>query len=168
MKQSVKKGIFLAVCIAVIVCIFPAKVRAAVGFESVDLYYYAFDDTGQAYFDAEKFCFYGNFTDTQKASILYENLFDHTDPDKISFVPEGTMLLGLEIEGDVLILNVSGDIKKYGGTAYETALLKQIGLNALNFPGVKRLTLMIDSNYQLLPEGKFVYEYEIGALLTAH
>lgn len=170
MKQRMKRRIciiLIAIGVILLLCVFPEKIRASNDFESVDLYYYAFKENGEVYFDAESFCFYGSFTEEQKAFIIFENLLNHTVKGKISFVPEGTKLLDLKISGDILVLNVSEEFRQYGGTAYENALLKQLALNAMNFKGVKRLTLMIDGNYELLPEGKFIYESQIGEILNA-
>lgn len=164
-KEKLKIKIFVALAVVLFLCIFSEKVYAEDNNDSLYMYYYSFKDDGKEYFDSESFCFFGSFTEEQKAFIIFDNLFNNTEKDKINFVPEGTKILDIIIKDDILVLNVTNEIRNYGGTSYETAMIKQLAINALNFKGVKRLTLMFNGNYGALPEGKFIFEYEIGEIL---
>jgi hypothetical protein len=96
---------------------------------------------------------YGELTHEQKAFIIYSNMFE-----EISFLPHDVKLLDVNINDTLLILNVSREIKNYGGNAAEHALVKMLQRNAWQIYGVGMLTLLIDSRLDCLPEGTMLRE----------
>ncbi len=160
---------FIAVSIMFLfICIFAQKVYAGTqnNFDVISLFYYNSDNNDNVWFDSEQYTFCGSFSDEQKSFILYDNLINNLEPDKITFVPNGVKLLDVKISGDMLTLDFSVEITNYGGAAYEKAMIRQFAMNALNFDGIKNLTILVDSKIGFLPEGSLVYNSPIVNLLN--
>jgi len=74
-------------------------------------------------------------------------------------VPRGIRVIGATFDDGNLILNVSGDILRYGGTNYELRLRSLLTRNAFALsPEVTSFTLAVDGKIQCLPEGSLLYK----------
>jgi hypothetical protein len=98
--------------------------------------------------------FTGKFSDRERAWAVFYNLLCMGG---CGFVPEGVRLLGVTLALDELIINVSAEINNYGGTCNEKHLLAQIVLTGLKQRGVDAVTLLIEGEPAVLPEGSAVY-----------
>ena len=134
---------------------FPQKVKAS---ELHAVHYWSYNEqTGEEFLLRDEFEFYGNFSREEKALVLFSNLFAGTE--KYSFVPKGIKILNIFILENCLYLNVSSDIKSYGGgTSYETRLKMQIIKTAINITDIDSVTLMIDGIADYLPEGSLIFK----------
>jgi hypothetical protein len=94
-------------------------------------------------------------TPEEGARLVFEDFFAAA----AYCVPEGVRVLSVEIDEDCLILDVSGDILRYGGNAYERALVAQCVRTALALPGVEYFTLLVEGELQPLTEGRTVEKY---------
>lgn len=75
-----------------------------------------------------------------------------------SQLPENVGLLSWEIKDKVLILNFNNAITKYGGTARENGILKQILYTMKNIKGIEKVRILIEGKSQGLPEGTDISE----------
>lgn len=96
------------------------------------------------------------YTPAEEAYLVFDYFFDRA----AYCVPEGVSVLGVKIEDGCLWLNVSAEILAYGGNTFERALIAQCYKTATALPGVERLTLLVDSIVQTLPEGRLVENYK--------
>ena len=93
------------------------------------------------------------YTQEEEAFAVFADFFGNG----FFCVPEKVKLLAAEIENGCLILNVSEDILRYGGNAYERALVLQLMKTASSFPGIEYLTLLIEGESHPLTEGRIIY-----------
>ena len=113
------------------------------------VYWLSFDEKGQDAWEQEALKFQGNFSASEEAFVVFDNLFrEHS-----YCIPPHVRVLNARVEGGVLTLDVSGDILLYGGSAYEANLKAQILRNSYGIPGVNKVTLSIGGQYRPLPEG---------------
>ncbi|MFH0795651.1 MAG: GerMN domain-containing protein [Candidatus Omnitrophota bacterium] len=61
-----------------------------------------------------------------------------------SALPSGAELLGVRIEGDTAFLDFSPQIEEGGGTSMMEARLRQIVYTATQFPGIERVSFLIN------------------------
>ena len=146
--MSVNK-IFAALVSAALIIVFPWEVCA-------DTRYF-YTQTGiEGNLLSHALNFYGDFTPDEQAFFLFDTLFLSG-----SSAPKGTRVLSAKIYGDLLILNVSGEIKNYGGTFREMCVVDEILTTASSVPGVAYVTLLIDGAADYLPEGSQIFERKI-------
>jgi hypothetical protein len=70
---------------------------------------------------------------------------DPGDPGLTSLTGEGVELLGVDIDGDVLTVDLSGELRNArGGLEEEEALAQQLAHTAAQFDGVARVRLLVD------------------------
>lgn len=115
--------------------------------EKHKLFYFKIKNN-QPYLTYEHINFYGDFSKPQVAFIIFDNLFST----KKIFIPCDTHLISVQIKNQILILNLSNQIKNYGGHYYEKHLLEQIKKNTLEL-GLKNFKILIENQKDLLPEG---------------
>ena len=143
--------------IAVIACVFfafPQKVKAT---EIETIYYVTHDEeTGEEVEQREEFEFYGQFSAEEKALVLFSNLFGNTE--KYQIATENVKILNIAMVENCLHLNVSEDIRSYGGgNAYERLLRRKIVKTAIHIKNVDSITLLIDGVSTHLPEGTLIF-----------
>ena len=183
-NKGLAKKLIAVLCVVILLCIFCEKVYAFEP-ETLYVYYYRFgyqdqiqeqdytldmdkvsqSDDGDASFAYWTCRLYSAFTPGQKAYILFESLFRNGDSMGWPILPRNVRVLEAVIVDETLILNVSEEVLNYGGTAYERAFAAELAMNALTFPQVKRLTLLIQGEKSSLPEGSMLYETELTDLL---
>jgi len=98
----------------------------------------------------EDLYFVGEFSQRERAWVVFYNLLCM---DKSAFVPSGVQLLGVFLVQQELVINVSSHIKNYGGIYNEKHLRAQIVLTGLELSGIEAVTLLIDGEPAMLPEG---------------
>lgn len=141
--KSVIKRIFIILAVILIIFTFPQKVKAN-PLESVNVFYYETLD-GKEVLNVYKIQLYGRFTQKQKAFIVYSNLLENYVKGKIPFTPEGLKLNDVEFEENIMILNVSGDVRQYEiGSQEERLLMWQLIVNAWQFSKIDRLSITTD------------------------
>jgi len=136
----------LLALIILLLFIFPQRARAGerefiVRFET---------QNGVSLLTYEDLSFVGEFSQRERAWVIFYNLLCM---DRSEFVPKDVELLGVTLVGDELVINVSPHIKNYGGIYNEKHLLTQIVLTGLELCGVEAVTLLIDGEPGVLPEG---------------
>ena len=132
----------------------PQKVKAS---EMHSVYYFSYDENlRKEFLLKDEFEFYGRFTKEEKAYVLFSNLFSNTE--KYSFVPSNVKILNIFTLDNCLYLNVSRDIKSYGGgNSYEVRLRAQIVKTAVALPEIDKVTLLIEGISKHLPEGGLIF-----------
>ncbi|MCG0275979.1 MAG: GerMN domain-containing protein [Thermosediminibacteraceae bacterium] len=71
-----------------------------------------------------------------------------------SVIPSDTKVLGISQNGNEVIVNFSKEIEGYGGgVETEQALVNAIVLTLTEFPGVEKVTLQVEGESGVLPEG---------------
>lgn len=76
-----------------------------------------------------------------------------TDKQLFTAFPEGVRVLSSEQDNDQLLLDVSEEIKNYGGNAREDVLVKQLLLSMKQIQGVRKVKLLVAGEEMGLPEG---------------
>lgn len=148
-KKLSRIAIFLLLFFMIfIILIMPKRVYAM---SRHKLFYFKIKNN-EPYLTYEQINFHGDFSKQQIAFIIFDNLFS---PKKF-FIPCDTHLISAQIKNQILILNLSKQIKNYGGNYYESHLLKQIKKNVLEL-GLKNFKLLIENKPDLLPEGIIYY-----------
>ena len=137
----------------------PAQsVLAATAPDTLQYFYLTYSPLGQADWHTEGITFHGPFTAEQQAYLLLDDFFT---AGLVSSAPRGVSVIGVKIEGDLLTVNLSRQILNYGGTANENILLAQFLKTALDIPGIRKVTLLVDSFLRPLPEGSMIREATI-------
>jgi germination protein M len=68
-------------------------------------------------------------------------------------IPQGTKLLSFGQQGSTAVLDFSGDITKYGGSAKEDSLLDQIYYTISQMKGIQKVKILVDGKEKAFPEG---------------
>ncbi len=142
----------MALIVTLFIFLFPQKVRAS---REANLYYYTVN-RGVDILAEEKIEFDKDITGSQRAYAVFSKLF--TSPFN-AYIPDNTKLISANINDHVLILNVSEEILKYGGSYNETRIKELIIKNALDLEGVDCVTLLVNGDCVPLPEGSEIDEY---------
>jgi len=149
-----RRKLTLLAFIILLLFAFPQRARADCGRE----YIVRFETrNGISRLIHEELYFMGDFSDRERAWIIFYNLLCM---ERSEFVPPGVRLLGVWIEHGELIVNVSDEIKNYGGTYNEMRLRTQIVLTGLEMRGVNAVTLLIEGEPGILPEGSTIYRVD--------
>jgi|GEM_PF-1480744 len=149
-KQGLRGWVALAT--AMLLMAFPQPVRAEV--RVVDVYYYALDCEGDAYFETETFEVYGGLGEAALLWIRFANLLENAELDKVPSVATGTRLLGVWLVEEVLYVDMSAEVLSYGGGVWnERMLFAQLMRNAGEVNGARWLTLLVEGTEVVWPEG---------------
>ena len=97
--------------------------------------------------------FSGPEGDDVPARIVELLVMEHSGGKLHSELPSGTKLLQSDHSANTLILDFNGEIKKYGGTAREDGIIKQILYSMKQIKGVERVRILIEGKPDYLPEG---------------
>lgn len=139
-----QKKISIIIFILILLLCFPPKVYAN---QLHTIFYYDIKNSRTKLMQ-EEINFHGDFSRQQITFIIFDNLINS----KRMFIPKNSRLISIQIKDKNLILNLSNEIKNYGGSYYEQHLLNQIKLTAQNLQ-FDSLTILIDGQKQYLPEG---------------
>lgn len=135
--------------ILLLIFIFPQKARAG---EREFIARFRTDD-GMSMLTYEELDFIGVFSEKERAWVVFHNLLCSG---KSEFVPQGVRLLSVNIVGGELIVNVSDQIRNYGGIYNEKHLRAQIVLTGLELRSADTVTLLINGEPAVLPEGSTI------------
>ena len=153
-KNTIRR-ICVALLAATALLVFPPIAQANTP-TSVDVYYYEFDSSNRAYFVTERFEVHGRLAGDEQALLYvrFANLLENAAPNKIPAVAKGTRLLGVWLNHDTLFINLSREALSYGGgAAGEHLLIDQLLRNAAAVPNVACLTLLVEGQDIIWPEG---------------
>lgn len=89
---------------------------------------------------------------TDSAMLIYTDFFVNA----AYCVPENVQICQILLADGCLTLDVSDAILRYGGNAYEQALIAQLLRNALSLPGITCFTLRVEGSIVPLAEGRTV------------
>ncbi len=122
------------------------------------VFYYTMNEQGNLDKYGQKIIFCSPFTSEEKASILFENLFYKWNREGVwTAVPRNTTLIGLQLAEGHLVINVSKEIKEYGGSSWEQMVEIQLLDTAFSLPTVEQVTLLIEGKLDALPEGTQIH-----------
>jgi len=143
----------VAVVTAGVLMAFPQPVRA-VEEHVVSVFFYEFDREGEAFFTTEQFYVCGGLDGDILLWVRFANLLENHDVGKVPCVMPGTRLLGIWRDAEMLYLNLSREVLGYGGGAgNERLLLEQLFRNAQDVEGVVWLTVLVEGETVVWPEG---------------
>jgi spore germination protein GerM len=91
----------------------------------------------------------------KEPEAVYNLFVSYFESENIS-APEDVRVLGVKINDDHLILNVSGEIANYGGNANEQNLIAELLHTAASIDGITYFTLLTEGELTTLPEGRTV------------
>lgn len=91
--------------------------------------------------------------DITPSSILRLLIEEESGQEVSTEIPQGSRLLGCDLEGDTLTVDLSREVLNYGGTSREDTLLKQILYTAAQVGSVTRVHILIQGGKAELPEG---------------
>lgn len=115
-----------------------------------DLYFIYYTDEVDEAWDIEKVYINKNLNLEGQIYKLFTKFFNNP---KNIYSPKDVQVLDVTLIDDLLLINVSREIMNHGGNFYTNALKKQIVRTALSIEQVNRVTLCIESETYLLPEG---------------
>ena len=94
-------------------------------------------------------------TTENRALVVFTEVFNNIDPDKMIFAPHGVAVLDVFFfsEYSHLVVNLSAEIMMYGGTYFEYRLVEKLLANATAMPDVAHFTVLVDGQPTYLPEG---------------
>lgn len=78
---------------------------------------------------------------------------DYDDKKMFSSLPSGANLIDSKLEENTLMLNFNNEIKNYGGTSREEAIINQILYSMKQIEGVEKVKIIIEGKEGKLPEG---------------
>ena len=91
---------------------------------------------------------------TKTKPIYTDNIF------KSDLISSQTKILGVQWNGQELIVDVSEEITSYGGgNAMEYAIVSEILNDVFSIPEVEKFTLLIEGEEEYLPEGTQILNY---------
>lgn len=120
--------------------------------EKGQAYFYKNVDEGEVIETEISIDFQKNLTTEQKATVLFQKLFSNEES-LVSFVPKDTKLIWVCFADGRLILNLSLEVKNYGGNYREQHFVNQIVKTAYSLEEIKSIMLYIDGKEEELPEG---------------
>lgn len=119
----------------------------------VNMYYYVEDDNN-IYLESNPI-YFNELSDRNTVYVLFNNFFEN---EYVAYIPTNTKLLNVYLYQNDLFIDLSSDVLKHGGNYYERMLLEQIYINAFQFSFIETVTILVDGEYQALPEGQQTYK----------
>lgn len=93
-------------------------------------------------------------TDGNYPEKLIEHLLEARNNENLySELPDGTKLLGYELQSEKAILNFNRSFIDYGGSTREEGIINQLAYTLRQVHGVNRIMLLVDGEQAELPEG---------------
>ncbi len=145
-------AIRIALIITALIFIFPQKVQA--NNSAQRLYFYSISE-GEDCLEYAELNFTEDHTASQRAYALFGLLF--SEPYN-SYLPDDTRIIAANLVENTLIINVSDEILNYGGSYNERRVKELLLTNAFGIKGVDFVTLQIEGECGILPEGTIIHE----------
>ena len=95
----------------------------------------------------------------KQAEELFEDLLGNNFNVEESIIPKEVKIMDIRVENSSLYLNISKDIKNYGGTLTEQWIVYQILDTGFAISGVENITVLIEGQEDYLPEGTIIKSY---------
>ena len=153
---------FFALLLVLIIFIFPQSIGAQ-NLDKLQIFYYEIGVDGEETLNYHHITIPAWLSVEHRALIIFTEIFDNADPDKMVFVPLNVRVLDAFFFEDTahLILNVSAEILNYGGTYFEYMMINKLLANAGGIPEVGYFSIWINGQRQYLPEGIEVQELNL-------
>lgn len=130
-----------------------ANLKTAEGFNKVDVYFFKKANSNYTYIIPVSFEEPAE-PDMNQAESVIEHLVDSGLPKGLSSeIPDGVVLIGSSVKDNILTLNFSQELLKYGGTTREEGILQQLLLPMKQIKGITSVKILIDGKSAQLPEG---------------
>lgn len=156
------KKIILALLLLLLIFIFPQSIGAQ-DLDKLQIFYYIVDDDGEDILNYYHISIPAWLCTQNRALIVFTEIFDNFNPDKMIYVPPGVRILNIifcEYTAH-LTINLSTEILNYGGTHFEYRLVNKLLKNTVSIHGVSYLTILIDSQHQYFPEGMEIFNFQL-------
>ena len=149
--------IFFALILLLLLFIFPQRVGAQ-ELDRLQIFFYEINEEGQETLIYYHITIPARLSVEQRALIIFSEIFDNHNPDKMLFAPPDVRILDvLFLPGSShLFLNLSPDILNFGGTHFEYKLIHKLLTNAAGIDSVSYLTILINGQNQYFPEGSLI------------
>lgn len=78
----------------------------------------------------------------------------------MKIIPSGTKINSVKADGDLVIVDLSGNITSYGGgSTWERGIVRSIVLSLTELPGIRRVQFLVDGKQiEYLPQGTVIAE----------
>lgn len=100
----------------------------------------------------------GEFMEEKKIKLVLDTLLYNTQ-NQLNYIPNGTKVLNVKLINKNLFINFNSNIENYGGSSYETNLIRQILHTCFQFEYIQNVTFLIEGKFKLLPEGHLIFKY---------
>lgn len=121
--------------------------------EKVDVYFYKNEGGEFDYLVPMSFEYIGIAKEEICSEIIRLLGKSYDDKKVFSCLPPGVSLIDSKLEGNTLILNFNDEIRNYGGSSREEAILNQILYSMKQIEGVEKVKIIIEGKEGKLPEG---------------
>lgn len=129
-----------------------SKVNLDTNMEKTDVYLFRNSDDSIAYsipVSCEHTCIDSKYRFTNLIDLLANTV----STGNATLIPSGTRLISYNLVKSNLVLNLSGEFIRYGGTTREEAILRQLTYSFSQFKGIDAIKILIDGKEGVLPEG---------------
>jgi len=146
--------IVIAFLLLLLIFIFPQTVFAD-DLDYLEVFHHAEDADGDISLASYKIRTPTWLTTENRALVVFTEVFNNIDPDKMIFAPRDVVVLDVFFfsEYSHLVINLSAEIMMYGGTYFEYRLVEKLLANAAAMPDVAHFTVWVDGQPTYLPEG---------------
>jgi spore germination protein GerM len=154
---------YFTILLIVLLLIFPQRVYCSeLSSTEYDIHRIFFDENGENHWFLERITVCGNDVLVVAEEVL-NTLFKDSCVNTYSY-PEGTVILNASLLEGHITVDISPEIRAYGGGYTENILVNQIIRTLFGLPGVSKITLLVDGRTGGFPEGTVVdgvesYEY---------
>lgn len=147
--------------ILALIFIFPQSIDFP-DFEEMHIYHYKFCEEGEATLIPHRFFVPSWLSVEGRAWVVFSQIFNNS-LEKMHFMPNNVEILDVFFQHKTanLILNLSAEILKYGGTYFEYRLIEMLLANASQIPKVDYLTILIEGHLRPLPEGTLMHKTKV-------
>ena len=155
--------ILFALLLVLLIFIFPQSI-AAQELDKIQIFYYEIGIDGEEMLSYYHITIPPWLSAENRALIIFSEIFDNFNPDKMIFVPPDVRILDIIFHAEYahLILNLSTDILNFGGTHFEYRLISKLLVNAANIREAGYFSVWIDGQRQYLPEGTIVLNFKLS------
>jgi len=156
--------ILLSLLILLLIFIFP-QVVGAQELDELQIFFYEIDVYGEEWLNYYNITIPAWLCIEHRALIIFTEIFDNFNPDKMIYVPYGVRILDVFFHAEYahLVLNLSADILNYGGTHFEYRMINKLLINAASIQEVGYFTILIDGQRQYFPEGTMILNNSLAS-----